>query len=74
MFDLPPLATSFIIACLGLLMILNRVKLGRGASSMYRRLGVDVPEGLYAKQFMFVGVLLLVLGFLLASGLWSYLF
>ncbi|HEC12349.1 MAG TPA: hypothetical protein ENI80_03725 [Acidiferrobacteraceae bacterium] len=73
MYGIPTIAISLIVACLGLLMVLNRATLGRWASSLYRRLGVDVPNELYAKQFMFVGVLLVVLGFLLATGLWSYL-
>lgn len=64
---------SFAITCLGVIMVLTRARLGRGAASLYRRLGINVPDELYAKQFMFVGVLVTLFGFLLATGLWSQL-
>lgn len=64
---------SLAITCLGMMMVFSRARLGRGAASLYRRLGINVPEELYAKQFMFVGVLVTLFGFLLATGLWSYL-
>lgn len=71
--DAPTTVISMIIGFLGLVMIFTRVKLGRAAASLYRRLGIDVPDELYAKQFMFVGVLLIIFGFLVATGLWSRL-
>ncbi len=68
--DEPTTVISLIIAFLGLAMIFTRVKLARRAASLYRRLGIDVPEELYAKQFVFIGVLLIIFGFLVATDLW----
>jgi hypothetical protein len=58
---------------LGLLLIGCRHVIGRGLAGLYRRIGIDVPEATYLKQFLFVGVLLIILGFLTASGLIEFL-
>lgn len=64
---------AFGLLILGLLLMGLRHVLSRRLAALYRRVGIDVPEATYIKQFLFVGVLLLILGFLTASGLISSL-
>ena len=47
--------------------------IGQRAAILYKKIGVDVPEDLYTKQFAFIGVLLMIVGFLGATGLLSQL-
>lgn len=54
---------------LGLLLIGFRHRIGHVLAALYRRVGIDVPEARYMKQFLFVGLLLIILGFLTATGL-----
>ncbi len=58
---------------LGFLLIGGRYTMGPRLAELYRKFGIDVPDDLYMKQFVFVGVLLMVLGFLTASGLIEFL-
>jgi len=64
-----PLVLSAITIIAGVLAILFKEKLGRGATRLYKRMGIEVPQQLYAKQFAFIGVLLMILGFLMGTGL-----
>jgi hypothetical protein len=65
------LAFAFIAA--GVLLIIYRDGAGRHAARIYRRFGIEVPDHLYAKQFLFIGVLSIVFGFMVATGLISFL-
>jgi len=64
-----PMLISAIAIIAGVLMIFFKEKLGRSATRLYRRIGVEVPQQLYTKQFAFVGILLMILGFLMGTGL-----
>jgi len=50
-------------------MILFKEKLGRGATRLYKRMGIEVPQQLYTRQFVFIGILFMILGFLMGTGL-----
>ena len=62
---------SLMFIVLGVAVIKLRAPIGHKASAFYKKFGIEVPEDLYAKQFAFVGVLLMVVGFLGATGLLS---
>lgn len=62
---------SFIFIILGVVIIKLRTPIGQKAAEFYRKIGIEVPEELYTKQFMFIGVLLMIVGFLGATGLLS---
>jgi hypothetical protein len=47
----------------GMVLIAVRIPEARTAGRFYRKLGIDVPDPLYAKQFLFIGVLLVLFGF-----------
>jgi hypothetical protein len=53
------------------------IQLRRGISqlmvTLYQNIGIDVPEEKYTKQFVFIGILFVVLGFMVASGLIRHL-
>lgn len=58
----------------GTILIMRRLPLGRWATRRWGRLGVEVPEELYARQFGFIGVLLVILGLLTLAGLVGVIF
>lgn len=62
---------SLLFIVLGVVVIKLREPIGQKAAILYKKIGVDVPEDLYTKQFAFIGVLLMVVGFLGATGLLS---
>jgi hypothetical protein len=64
---------GLVFLVVGFVFIKKKVVLGQKASVLYRKIGVDVPEDLYAKQFVFIGVLLIVVGFLAATGMFQLL-
>ena len=64
---------SLLFIVLGVVVIKLRVPIGQRAAILYKKIGVDVPEDLYTKQFAFIGVLLMIVGFLGATGLLSQL-
>ena len=64
---------SLLFIILGVVVIKLRVPIGQRAAILYKKIGVDVPEDLYTKQFAFIGVLLMIVGFLGATGLLSQL-
>ncbi len=65
---------GLVVTGLGGTLFLQRQPLGRWATRRWRNLGIDVPEALYAKQFGFIGVLLMILGVLTVTGLLPALF
>ncbi len=58
---------------LGFLLIGGRYAMVARLAELYRKFGIDVPDDLYMKQFLFAGVLLMALGFLTATGLIDFL-
>jgi len=64
---------SFLFIILGVVLIKLRTPIGHKASEFYKKFGIEVPEDQYTKQFAFVGVLLMIVGFLGATGLLSQL-
>lgn len=63
------------LACvtLGVVLILAREGVGRRAAALYRKIGINVPDHQYARQFRFIGVLLIILGALVVTGLFRYI-
>lgn len=60
---------SLLFIILGVVLIKLRAPLGKTAAGWYKKLGIQVPEEIYGKQFVFVGVMLMLVGFLGATGL-----
>ena len=60
---------SLLFIVLGVIFIKFRFPIGRKAAIVYKKIGIEVPEDLYAKQFVFIGILLMIVGFLGATGL-----
>jgi hypothetical protein len=58
---------------LGVILIWLRTGISRYLATWYRKIGIDVPEDKYTKQFVFIGIIMAVLGFLAASGLIRHL-
>ncbi len=54
---------------LGLLFIFGRKRFSERLIDLYRRIDIEAPAEQYSRQFGFVGGLLILLGFLLATGL-----
>ncbi len=65
----PELAAGIGLVALGVILARLRRGISRHVAAWYRKIGVDIPEDTYAKQFVFIGVMLGILGFLVASGL-----
>jgi hypothetical protein len=59
----------FIFIVLGVVLIKFKAPVSHKAASFYKKFGIEVPELLYEKQFVFIGVLLMIVGFLGATGL-----
>ena len=64
---------GLVFLVVGFVFIKKKVAIAQKASVLYRKIGVDVPEDLYAKQFVFIGILLIVVGFLSATGMFDLL-
>ncbi|MEN8131211.1 MAG: hypothetical protein ABFS45_13670 [Pseudomonadota bacterium] len=60
---------AFVFLLLGLLLITGRKGFSDRLLELYRRIGIDAPAEQYSRQFGFVGTLLILFGFLLATGL-----
>ena len=67
------LGIGFVLIMLGVILIMLRHGISRHMATWYRKVGIDVPEDKYARQFVFVGVMIAVLGFLVATGLISHI-
>ena len=63
------LGLAFLFA--GLLLIRFRYRVVPWLRERYRRLGIEVPEETYARQFVFIGILMIVFGFLITLDLLS---
>lgn len=63
------LGTGIVIFMLGFILIQLRHGISRHMVMWYRKIGIDVPEDKYARQFAFVGIIISVLGVLIATGL-----
>lgn len=61
------LGMAFIV--LGVLLIAVRTAAARKMTTLYKRLGVEIPADRYVKQFVFIGIVLIVIGFLVTTGL-----
>ncbi|MGD8566717.1 MAG: hypothetical protein PVJ39_01335 [Gammaproteobacteria bacterium] len=60
---------SLLFIILGVILIKLRNPIGKKAVTWYKKVGIEVPEDIYIKQFVFVGVMLMLIGFLGATGL-----
>jgi hypothetical protein len=60
-----------LLFAIGLLLI--GFLLSRKLADLYRKLCIDVPLELYGKQFVFVAVVVIILGFLVGTGLITFL-
>ncbi len=69
----PELGAGIIIFVLGFMLVRLRHGFSRYMVTLYQKIGVDVPEDKYAKQFAFVGIITSVLGILVATGLIHHL-
>ncbi len=54
---------------LGAFLISVRAAAARKMTALYRRRGIEVPEDRYVKQFVFIGIVLIAVGFLVTTGL-----
>lgn len=54
---------------LGAFLISFRAFAARKMTALYKRWGVEVPEDRYLKQFVFIGIVLIIVGFLVTTGL-----
>jgi len=53
----------------GIIFIYFRLPLANKAADLYSKLGMNVSVELYAKQFVFIGVMMVVVSFLSITGL-----
>lgn len=67
------LGAGIIIFMLGFILVRLRHGISQHMATWYRKIGIDVPEDKYAKQFAFVGIIMSVLGILIATGLIQHL-
>ncbi|GMR16022.1 MAG: hypothetical protein BMS9Abin31_0323 [Gammaproteobacteria bacterium] len=63
---------AIIFIFIGILLVIYRNRIGHSAAAMYKKSGIDVPEALYSKQFLFVGVIMIIFGFLVGTDLIQY--
>ena len=62
------LGSGIALIVLGVILIRLRTEISRYLMTWYRKIGIEVPEDKYSKQFVYIGVIVVVLGFLAASG------
>lgn len=67
------LLLGFLFLILGILMIRLRLRLAPWLTGLYHKLGIDVPEEQYARQFYFIGILMILFGFLIATNFITFL-
>ncbi len=68
-----PTRAGLLFIFLGIVLILLRDPISVIAASLYRKLGISVPADSYARQFMFIGILTILVGLLTTAGLLSLL-
>lgn len=64
---------GFVFIIAGVLLIRFRMVLAPGAAKLYQKLGFDVPHDLYARQFTFIGIMMMLIGFLTVTRLIHFL-
>lgn len=64
---------GFIFIICGFLLIKFRTPIGGKAAILYQKLGIEIAEEMYQKQFVFIGVLMMIVGFLGVTGLLAYI-
>ena len=57
------------VLVIGLLLIVLRRPIAAWAAAFYKKIGLEVSEEKYSRQFTIIGFILLILGFLVATGL-----
>ncbi|HHC72326.1 MAG TPA: hypothetical protein ENK54_05450 [Thiotrichales bacterium] len=67
------LLLGVVFSLLGLLAIVFRMRLAPWFADLYRRIGIEVPQEKYIKQFFFVGIMMLILGLLIVTDLISHI-
>lgn len=58
---------------MGVLLIQLRALIVPKVAELYRKMGIDVSQDVYAKQFVFVGIMLMLLGLFVVTGLFHSL-
>ena len=66
--------TGLLFLGIGLLLVGLRRAASRKAAALYRKLVIDIAEEQYAKQFAFVGVLFIILGFIAVTDMSGSIF
>ncbi len=64
---------SLLMTITGVIFIYFRLPLASKAVSLYNKLGMSVSAELYAKQFVFIGTMMIVVSFLSITGLINFL-
>lgn len=67
------LMLGFMFMLIGVALIKLRHRAASKAAILYKKIGIDVPEQLYTKQFYFIGVLFIIFGFLAGTGLTKFI-
>lgn len=60
---------GLVFIVLGLVLIVFRNQISTWAAALYGKLGIPIPVDRYARQFFFIGVLMMIIGLLAATGL-----
>ncbi len=63
---------ALVLMLMGVVLIWQRRVVSHYLAVCYRKIGLDVPEERYARQFVYVGSILALLGFLMLTGLIRY--
>jgi len=64
---------SWLLVAAGLVFFYYRLPLAAKAADIYSKLGMNVSVELYAKQFAFIGIMMVAVGFLSITGLIHFL-
>jgi hypothetical protein len=67
------LGSGVALIVFGIILIQLRKGISQYMVKLYLNMGIDIPEDKYSKQFVFIGILFVALGFLVASGLIHHL-
>ncbi len=60
---------GLVVLILGVLLIIFRRQFANMVAGLYKKMGIEVPVEKYAQQFKWVGLILLILGFLVSTDL-----
>lgn len=64
---------SLMMMIAGVIFIYFRLQLASKAVNFYSKFGMNVSVELYAKQFVFIGIMMIVVSFLSITGLINFL-